>query len=47
MRPTLWSVWKNAIIFTVCSIFGHEYGCCGKFWKRCKRCSVYLKGEEP
>lgn len=35
MRESLLQVWKYAIFTTMRRVFGHEYGCCDKWWKKC------------
>lgn len=38
MIEPLSSIWKHAIYETLRRLFGHCYGCCGKWWKSCGRC---------
>ena len=41
MREPLWQIWKYAFLETVRRMFGHQYGCCAKWWKRCRRCEKW------
>jgi hypothetical protein len=38
MKTPLREIWKMAIYETLRRLFGHEYGCCEKWWRKCSKC---------